>query len=165
NKVYDFDAGKITAFKAMAADAGIPWYKMAAIGCKAMGCTCVEEAMHLLKDYEVAPCQVIYNGATYNVSCIKGAPMVEKVKEPELPKTLVNCVRRIKEARLRCYCRMAADVITSILQAAGTAFSIYHQIEKRSRPSFYWDRGYTYRDGPGSFDIFEDDDDGWYHSE
>ncbi|ABU55573.1 polyprotein [Murine norovirus GV/WU20/2005/USA] len=165
NKVYDFDAGKVTAFKAMAADAGIPWYKMAAIGCRAMSCTCVEEAMNLLKDYEVAPCQVIYNGATYNVSCTKGAPMVERVKEPDLPKTLVNCVRRIKEARLRCYCRMATDVITSILQAAGTAFSIYHQIEKKTRPSFYWDHGYTYRDGPGAFDLFEDDNDGWYHSE
>nr|ATI21290.1 nonstructural polyprotein [Murine norovirus] len=162
-KTYDFDAGKVTAFKAMAADAGIPWYKMAAIGCKAMACTSIEEAVNLLRDHEVAPCQVIYNGATYAVSCVKGVPQIQRTKEPEVAKTLTNCVRRIKEARLRCYCRMAVDVISTILQSAGAAFSIYHQIEKRTRPGYYWDHGYSYRDGPGAFDIFDDEGgDGWY---
>nr|AFV48050.1 polyprotein [Norovirus Rn/GV/HKU_KT/HKG/2012] len=163
--VYNFDESKIEAFKRLATDNGIGLWKMAKVGYKAMGCKTVEEVVELMKDFDVKPCEVIYGGATYRIACANKEPEVIKTQEAPPVATVAGCVRRVREARLRAYIRMAQDVVQTILQVAGAGFSIYHQIEKASRPTWFWDESYGVRDGPGAFDIFDDDDDGWYIDE
>nr|ULF99769.1 MAG: nonstructural polyprotein [Norovirus sp.] len=133
--VYDFDKNRVMAFSKMANDNGLGMLSAMAVANRLKGATSLADMKEALNGMSIAPCQVVWRGITYSIESDGSELKIQKVTTPQ-PIVEVNyALKRLAAARAVTYWSLAANLVTTAIQAASTALVIHRAVQRIRAPS------------------------------
>ncbi|UGA85771.1 nonstructural polyprotein [Norovirus GVII] len=148
-KTYNFDSGRVAAFRQLAKDNGYSLVETMRVGTVLKDVTDMEGLIQGLQGVRVNPCQIVYRGTTYSLQSGSGGVKIQPIvsQKVQTQSAVHTAVLRLKRARVRYYVKALQEVISTLLQMAGSAF-VVSRVVKRVSETVLWTVGERSRSPP-----------------
>nr|QYV43524.1 nonstructural polyprotein [Norovirus GIII] len=133
---YDFDKNRVTAFTKMASDNGLGVMAAMRLGNRLKNVTTITELESALFGHTIAPCQIVWRGARYSMHTDGKNMSIQQVTTPAPVEEVNYALKRLAAARAVTYWSLAANLVTTTIQAAASALVVHRAVQRiRSSPT------------------------------
>nr|WRK27518.1 nonstructural polyprotein [Norovirus GIII] len=132
---YDFDKNRVLAFSKMANDNGLGMLSAMRVANKLKGVTSVSELEEALAGFAIAPCTIVWRGTHYELQSDGTNLTINQLATPQPTVEINYALKRLAAARAVTYWSLAANLVTTAIQAASSALVIHRAVQRIRAPS------------------------------